>query len=61
MRLRETGIKTSIFASEEAQKLQEQLDMGEKAQKGEITWREYFHYLFPDLYQTNSESSRSWE
>ena len=55
--------KNEYFASEEAQKLQEQLDMGEKAQKGEITWREYFHYLFPDYTdeQIQSQLGMSYE
>ena len=55
--------KNEYFASEEAQILQEQLDMGEKAQKGEITWREYFHYLFPDYTdeQIQSQLGMSYE
>ena len=51
MRRREIGIKTSIFASEEAQILQEQLDMGEKAQKGEITMERVFSLFIPRLYR----------
>ena len=55
--------KNEYFASEEAQILQEHLDMGEKAQKGEITWREYFHYLFPDYTdeQIQSQLGMSYE
>ena len=46
--------KNEYFASE---------DMGEKAQKGEITWREYFHYLFPDYTdeQIQSQLGMSYE
>lgn len=34
--------KNEYFASEEAQKLQEQLDLQKKAENGEISWREYY-------------------
>ena len=39
------------------------LTLWEKAQKGEITWREYFHYLFPDYTdeQIQSQLGMSYE
>ena len=37
--------KNEYFASEEAQKLQEQLDLQKKAENGEISWREYYRTI----------------
>ena len=49
--------KNEYFASEEAQKLQEQLDLQKKAENGEISWREYYRTIWPDV---SDEQRQAW-
>ena len=49
--------KNEYFASEEAQKLQEQLDLQKKAENGEISWCEYFRTIWPDV---SDEQRQAW-
>ncbi len=49
--------KNEYFASEEAQKQREQLDLQAKAERGEISWREYYRTIWPDA---SDEQRQAW-